>query len=109
MSTTDGLSGVTADSKEQLAVNLRRLVSDAEELLSATADYTDSKMADLRARARENLLAAREKLADLGAAGRDRAREVAHATDDYVHDNPWTSIGVAAAVGLFIGVLLGRR
>jgi len=26
-----------------------------------------------------------------------------------VRDNPWSSIGAAAAVGLLIGVLLGRR
>jgi ElaB/YqjD/DUF883 family membrane-anchored ribosome-binding protein len=30
-------------------------------------------------------------------------------TDEYVHDNPWSSIGAAAALGILIGVLLGRR
>ncbi len=59
-------------------------------------------------RAPENLAVAREKLADATAAGRERARQAAAATDDYVHDNPWSSIG-AAALGLLIGVLLGTR
>jgi ElaB/YqjD/DUF883 family membrane-anchored ribosome-binding protein len=99
----------SADTKDQLVANLRRVVADAEDLLAATAGQADSKLADLRDRARESLTLAREKLADISEASRERARQVADATDDYVHDNPWTSIGVAAAVGMFIGVLLGRR
>ena len=98
-----------AEAKDQLAANLRRVISDAEDLLAATTDQTDSKLAELRARAKENLILAREKLADLGAASAERARRAANAADDYVHDNPWSSIGTAAAVGLLVGVLLGRR
>jgi len=97
------------ETKEQLVSNLRRVISDAEDLLAATAGQTDTKMTDLRARAKENLAVAREKLADATAAGRERARQAAAATDDYVHDNPWSSIGAAAALGLLIGVLLGTR
>jgi ElaB/YqjD/DUF883 family membrane-anchored ribosome-binding protein len=99
-----------ADTKDQLVANLRRVVADAEELLAATAgQVADGRLAELRDRAKESLMLAREKLADISAASRERARQVADATDDYVHDNPWTSIGVAAAVGMLIGVLLGRR
>lgn len=97
------------ETKEQLVTNLRRVIADAEDLLSATAGQTDSKMAELRARAKENLLLAREKLADAESIMRARARKAAEVTDDYVHENPWSSIGAAAAVGMLIGVLLGRR
>jgi ElaB/YqjD/DUF883 family membrane-anchored ribosome-binding protein len=34
---------------------------------------------------------------------------VAHETDRFVHDRPWQAIGIAAAVGLVIGVLIGRK
>jgi len=103
------LADSAADTKDQLVANLRRVISDAEDLLAATAGQTDGKMAELRARAKENLAVARDKLADARAAGRERARQAAAATDEYVRDNPWSSIGAAAAVGLLIGVLLGRR
>ena len=33
----------------------------------------------------------------------DQAKAAARATDDYVHDNPWQAIGVAAAVGFLVG------
>ena len=103
------LADSAAETKDQLVSNLCRVVSDAEDLLAATAGQTDSKITELRARAKDNLLLAREKLADADAAVRARARLAATATDEYVHDNPWSSIGAAAALGILIGVLLGRR
>ncbi len=106
---SEQLTEAAIETKEQLAANLRSLIADAEDLLSATAGQTDSRLTELRTRARENLQIAREKLADADAAIRAKTREMAYATDDYVHDNPWSSIGVAAALGLLIGVLIGRR
>lgn len=39
-----------------------------------------------------------------------KARQLGQNTDDYVRDNPWLMIGVAAGVGILIGFLLrGRR
>ncbi|WP_182952221.1 DUF883 family protein [Raoultella ornithinolytica] len=37
------------------------------------------------------------------------ARDAAGCADSYVRDKPWQSVGAAAAVGLFIGVLLNLR
>ena len=109
MSNLSEMADTAVESKEELVANLRRVISDAEELLVATAGDTDSRVAALRARAKEHLVIAREKLADADAALRANARRAMTATDDYVHDNPWASIGAAAAIGMLIGVLLGRR
>ena len=109
MSYTSDLVDSATETKDQLVSNLRRVVSDAEDLLAATAGQTDSKITELRARAKENLSMAREKLAHADAVVRARARQAAAVTDEYVHDNPWSSIGAAAALGILIGVLLGRR
>ena len=49
------------------------------------------------------------KLAEAEDAILFKARQTAHATDEYVHENPWRSVGVAAAVGVIIGMLIGRR
>ncbi len=96
-------------SKEKLAADLKTVIADAEELLSLTSSQTGDKVAELRLRMGDNLRAARYKLEDAEAAIRDKAREAARATDDYVHENPWRSIGVAAGAGLVIGLLIGRR
>jgi ElaB/YqjD/DUF883 family membrane-anchored ribosome-binding protein len=38
---------------------------------------------------------------------RESMKDLAKATDNYVHHNTWTSIGIAGALGLCIGLLLG--
>jgi ElaB/YqjD/DUF883 family membrane-anchored ribosome-binding protein len=109
MNTMTDLADAAAEGKEQLMANLRRVISDAEELLAATTDESGGKFADLRERVQDHLRVARGKLADAEDAVRVHARHAAYAADDYVHDNPWSSIGAAAALGILVGVLVGRR
>ena len=97
------------DPKDKLVADLRLVVADAEELLAATAHQTGEKIAELRARMQDNLRGARIKLADAEAAVREKTRQVAKATDIYVHENPWKAIGIAAGVGVVVGLLIGRR
>ncbi len=99
----------TLDNKEKLVADLQRVIADAEELMQATAHQTEGKVAELRERINENLRAARYKLADAEDAIKARTREMARATDDYVHEHPWRAIGTAAGVGLVIGLLISRR
>lgn len=99
----------TAASKERLAADLRQLIADAESLVAETAHNSEGKIIALRERVTENLKAARYKLADMEDAIKVKTREVARATDDYVHEHPWKAIGTAASVGVIVGLLIGRR
>ncbi len=92
-------SEATLATKEKLAADLRLVTDDAEELLQITSSQTCDKVTELRTRVGENLRVARAKLTEADAAIRDKAREAARATDDYVHENPWRSIGIAAGAG----------
>jgi ElaB/YqjD/DUF883 family membrane-anchored ribosome-binding protein len=96
-------------SKEKLISDFKVVVADAEELLRVTASQAGDKAADLRARIQTQLADAKVKLADAEDALVKKAKEVGHATDDYVNENPWRSVGIAAGVGLIIGLLIGRR
>jgi ElaB/YqjD/DUF883 family membrane-anchored ribosome-binding protein len=96
-------------STEKLMSDLRTVVADAEALLKATAGQAGERVAEVRARAEESVRAARASLEAAGAEMAERAREGARAADDYVHDNPWTAIGIGAGFGFLIGYLLGRR
>lgn len=96
-------------SKDKLVEDLRIVVADAEELLKATANQTGERIAAARARAGESLQAAKARLDDVQAAVVEKARVAGRATDDYVHDNPWQAIGVAATIGLILGALISRR
>ena len=95
--------------QQQLVSDMKSAIADAEDMLHATADQTGDKIASMRARIQERLQAARVRLADAEAILIDKTRAAARATDAYVHESPWTAIGVAAGVGLVLGVILGRR
>ncbi len=99
----------TDGAKERFVADVKQVILDAEELMQATAHSTEGKVAALRERLAENLKVARYKLADAEDAVKVKTREVARATDDYVHEHPWKSIGVAAGAGLIVGLLIGRR
>ncbi len=99
----------TVASQEKLVSDMKAVISDAEEMLHATADQTGEKIASLRARVQERLHAARVRLADAEAVLVAKTRAAAHATDVYVHENPWKAVGVAAGVGFLVGFILGRR
>lgn len=88
--------------------DLRIVVADAEELLRATAGQAGEKVSAARERIQENLVAAKQRLAAAQDAVIARTKEAAKVTDEYVHENPWKAVGIAAGVGLVIGMLISR-
>jgi len=98
-----------AASTRKLKQDLQAVVVDAEELLKATAAQTGERIDKVRARAEDSLRAARERLAEAGAAVTQRAEAAANDVDDQVHKHPWASAGIAACVGLALGLLISRR
>ncbi|MBM3390481.1 MAG: DUF883 domain-containing protein [Betaproteobacteria bacterium] len=100
---------MTDVNRDKLVADFKVVVADAEEILRATAGQAGEKMGELRAKLQDHLTSARHSLAEAQAAVVERTKEVARATDDYVHDNPWRSIGIAAGIGFIIGLLIGRR
>ena len=39
----------------------------------------------------------------------EKGKEAATATDEFVRENPWAALGVAAAVGCVLGYLISRK
>jgi ElaB/YqjD/DUF883 family membrane-anchored ribosome-binding protein len=76
-----------AATTEKLMDDLRAVVRDAQTLLQAAAAESG------------------ERLEGAG----ESAREAAHEIDAQVRRNPWAAVGVAAGVGLVLGLLLGRK
>jgi ElaB/YqjD/DUF883 family membrane-anchored ribosome-binding protein len=96
-------------SRESLLDDFSAMLTEAEDLLRGAGNETGERAKDLRAQVEAKLLAAKLRLQELEGEAVDRARDAARVTDDYVHDNPWRAIGVAAAAGFLIGMLLNRR
>jgi ElaB/YqjD/DUF883 family membrane-anchored ribosome-binding protein len=98
-----------AVSKEKLAEDLKNVVADAEELLRATAGQASEKVTAARERIQGSLRNAKVKLAEVEDMVIDQGKRAADATDEYVHEHPWKAVGIAAGVGLIIGMLISRR
>jgi ElaB/YqjD/DUF883 family membrane-anchored ribosome-binding protein len=98
-----------ATTTDQLVSDLKNVMTDAEALLKATSAQTGDRIQEVRAHAEKSLREAKARLGEVEEQALRRAREMADATQEYVRDNPWRSVGVAAGVGLLLGMLISRR
>jgi ElaB/YqjD/DUF883 family membrane-anchored ribosome-binding protein len=93
-----------ANVKDYASDELRAFLADVEDLVKKVANVGDADVARLRARVTGAIGDVRQTIGDTADSLRDRARLAVSVTDDYVHDRPWTAIGLAAAVGVIVGV-----
>ncbi|HBT5026711.1 TPA: YqjD family protein [Klebsiella pneumoniae] len=94
---------------DDLRAELKTLADTLEEVLNSSADKSKEEMGKLRSKAESALKESRARLGETSEAILRQTRETAARADDYVRKNPWTGVGIGAAVGLVLGVLLSRR
>jgi ElaB/YqjD/DUF883 family membrane-anchored ribosome-binding protein len=95
--------------RDKLVQDMKVVIADAEDLLRATANQAGEKISVARERIQDSLHQAKVKLAEAEAMVTERAKQAARYTDEYVHENPWRAIGVAAGIGLLLGLMISRR
>jgi ElaB/YqjD/DUF883 family membrane-anchored ribosome-binding protein len=100
-------------SKDQLHQEFNTVVTETEQLLKSLATAGNDKAGALRDGVAEGIAAATARLDQLRVQALEQANAAGQATDDYVRENPWRAIGIAAAVsgltGLVAGLLIARR
>lgn len=102
-------SKTTKTAQETLMADFQALVSDTERLLEHTATLAGEQADELRTQIHDSLLRARETLQLTEQPLRERGEAAVTATEDYVQNNPWQAVGIAAGVGFLIGLLATRR
>lgn len=102
-------AAAVADAKQGLATNLRRMIEEADHLLSSAANTGDQAFDAVRDQFSDQVRKMRDQLDDLEDAALYRAKRAARAANHTVHEHPYGAMGVAAAVGLLIGFLAARR
>ena len=83
----------------------RDLIADIEDLIKQVGGLDDAGIAQIRDRITAALGGVKARMAE----GTEQVRDVAGTVDEYVHNNPWQSLGVAAVVGLLFGLMLSSR
>lgn len=93
----------------RLREDLHAVAKDVETLLKATAAESGEKIQEARSRAAESLRQAKARLQESEEGVMKTARETVDKATTYVKENPWQSLGIVAAVGVIVGMLLRRR
>ena len=95
--------------KDKIVGDLRNLVADAEELLKATANQAGDKIGVARQKIEQSLIEGKKALADAEKNVLKKSKECAEIADDYVRENPWSAVSIAAGVGLVLGLLIRSK
>lgn len=99
----------TESQKSEIVKELQNLAQDLKELLGDEALLGNAKAKALRDKLEGKFDDIRVSAKELGKEATVRAKHAVQAADDYAHEEPWRLIGAGAAVGLIVGILLGRR
>jgi ElaB/YqjD/DUF883 family membrane-anchored ribosome-binding protein len=97
------------ENQHRISEELRNVVHDAEEMLRHKAQDAGEGYKIARDKLERSLKKASSELDSAQQAVLERTKKAAKATDHYVHDHPWESIGVGAGIGLLLGLLIGRK
>ena len=89
--------------------DMKTLVKDAQDLLREASLASGEKADELRAKGLALLDTAMEKAHEVQAVALEKGKAAAHSTDEFVHEHPWKAVGIAAGVGLVVGMLISRR
>jgi ElaB/YqjD/DUF883 family membrane-anchored ribosome-binding protein len=93
----------TAAQSAALAEELRNVVRQAEKLITAIGEDREEALTELRERLSVAVAEARQRLADFEESARRLKDNVGAAVDELVQENPWTAVGIGAALGLILG------
>ena len=88
---------------------VNNFLSSIEDLTNALKDVESPEIAKVRTKVKLAVVAAKSAASDTAYQIRSQAQQVSQRTDTFVRDNPWQVIGIAAAVGLAVGMLTARR
>ena len=103
-----GQANTLSGHKDKLIDDIKSVVADAQDLLkqakSSSAEGYSAVRVELEDRLADSIVRLQEVQEEL----KLRARNAAKATDTYVHDNPWKSMGYVALAGLVVGLLINR-
>lgn len=84
------------------------LLQQAEALLRQATNGSQDQATELRQNAEELLEKVRASSQTLQDEAVGKAKQVGDAAQNYVKENPWKAVGIAASLGLMIGALMRK-
>ena len=97
------------NAKDYANCQIINFIDNVQDLTDALKDVDTPEIARVKAKVKIALAAAKSALSDGAAQVRSQARQVTKTTDTYVRDNPWQVVGIAALIGIAVGIIATRR
>lgn len=97
------------DAREKLMSDMKTVIIDAENWLKTSASQSGADMRAVKEKFEATLQTTKTDLMKVEANMLAKTKLAAQATDTYVKDNPWKSVGLSAAVGVIFGLLITRN
>lgn len=94
--------------KDKLIDDIKSVVADADDLLRKAMTSSAEGYSAVRVELEDRLANSIIRLQEVQEELKSRTRQATRATDEYVHDNPWKSMGYVAVAGLIAGLLITR-
>jgi len=98
-----------SESREKIISELKTMTKDAEELLQSAGDQASASYETARDRLKTTLRDARENWSATQERLMSGSKDAMENADRYVQENPWQAVGIGAAAGLLVGLLLSRK
>lgn len=95
--------------RDRVVDEVGAMLSDAQHMLQRAGAETGDIARDLRSQVDGSLSAVKSRLHAVEQDALHRAKLTRRAADQFVHDKPWQAVGIAAVLGIVIGLLMNRR
>jgi ElaB/YqjD/DUF883 family membrane-anchored ribosome-binding protein len=102
-------NGTIREAKDFANGQINNFIDNVQDLTDALKNIDTPEIARVKAKVKIALAAAKSALSDSAAQVRAQARQASKTTDSYVRENPWQVVGIAALIGVAVGIMAARR
>ena len=107
--TTETVEKKLDDAKAKVSSEFSNFLADIEDLLKQTTSLSGDDLARARAELHSRIETAKASAVAMGDSVVEKARQSASVTNEFVHEQPWKAVATGTAIGLLLGMLIGRR
>ncbi|HEY0258142.1 MAG TPA: hypothetical protein VGC39_11910 [Candidatus Methylacidiphilales bacterium] len=75
----------------------------------STSNDLSPRLGDVKTQAKETIRKVGDQLSEQANYLRDATATARYNTEDFIQNNPWQSVAIAAGIGLLVGIIVARR
>lgn len=88
--------------------SLKSIISDAEKVLENSTAHGSESYQNAKKKLESTISDAKFVLRELNDVVVTKAKDAAVCTAEFAKENPWKTVGIVAAVGVLVGILIAR-